>query len=62
MGYLKISELFKSLSDAEPYSEEYYKLIRVIDCELFKINFDISIKEAKLHKIKQENEKQYKLF
>lgn len=62
MGYLKISELFKSLSDAEPHSEEYYKLIRVIDCELEGISWNIRVTEAKKHKGRIENDKQYKLF
>lgn len=62
MGYLKISELFKSLSDAEPYSEEYYKLIRVIDCELDGISWNTRVNESEKHKGRIENDKQYKLF
>lgn len=62
MGYLKISELFKSLSDSEPYSEEYYRLIRVIDCELDRLSWNIRVSEAKKHKGRIENSKQYKLF
>lgn len=62
MGYLKISELFKSISDAEPYSEEYYRLIRVIDCELDGISWSIRVTEAKKDKGRIENDKQYKLF
>lgn len=62
MGYLKISELFKLLSDAEPYSEEYYRIIRVIDCELDGISWDTRVTEAKKDKGRIENSKQYKLF
>lgn len=62
MSYLKISELFKLLSNATPETEEYYKLIRIIDSELNNIAWNIRVTEAKKHKGRIENDKQYKLF
>lgn len=62
MGYLKISELFKSLSNTIPETEEYYKIIRIIDSELNKVAWNIRVNESAKHKGRIENDKQYKLF
>ena len=62
MGYLKISELFKSLSNTMPESEEYYKIIRIIDSELNNVAWNIRVNEAEKHKGRVENDKQYKLL
>lgn len=61
MAYKKIAKLFEAINEVKPHSMEYYRLIRVADDELNKINFDNSVKEAKLQAKTEYNEKQYTL-
>ncbi len=61
MAYKKIANLFEALNEVQPHSAEYYRLIRVADEELNKINFDKSVKEAILQAKSEYNEKQYTL-
>lgn len=61
MAYKKIAKIFNELESVTPHSMEYYRLIRVADDELNKINFDKSVKEANLHAKSEYNEKQYTL-
>ena len=59
--YKKISKLFEAINEVQPHSAEYYRLIRIADDELNKINFDKSVKDANLHAKSEYNEKQYTL-
>ncbi len=61
MAYKKIAKLFEALDKVQPYSSEYYRLIRIADDELNKINFDKSVKQAILQAKTEYNEKQYTL-
>lgn len=61
MAYKKIAKIFNELESVAPHSMEYYRLIRVADEELNKINFDKSVKEAILQAKLEYNEKQYTL-
>ncbi len=61
MAYKKIANLFESINKVQPHSSEYYRLIRIADEELNKINFDKSVKEAILQAKSEYNEKQYTL-
>lgn len=59
--YKKIAKLFEAINEVTAHSGEYYRLIRIADDELNKINFDKSVKEAILQAKSEYNEKQYTL-
>lgn len=61
MVYKKIANIFEAIDKVQPHSSEYYRLIRIADDELNKINFDKSVKEAILQAKTEYNKKQYTL-